>query len=111
MKLWIAVLHHDDAAALTPALHEAGLEVYVITPGGGLLRAGEVTLLVAAAPEQEATAQALLTDFAQTRSETRTAGLSETATRHLGDLAPAPLLVTVSGATVFRLRVTRYERW
>ncbi|MCC6626113.1 MAG: cyclic-di-AMP receptor [Chloroflexi bacterium] len=110
MTLWIAVLHHDDAAALVPALHEAGLEVYVITPGGRL-RAGEVTLLVAATPEQEATAQALLTDYAQTRSETRTAGLSETAARHLGDLAPTPLLVTVSGAVVFRLRVARYERW
>jgi uncharacterized protein YaaQ len=112
MKLWVAVLHGDDAAALVPALHQAGLEAYSITPGGsGLLRHGEVTVLVAVPPAQQAAAEALLSDYAQTRSETRTAGLSDSAARHLGDLAPAPLLVTVSGAVVFRLRVVRYERW
>jgi uncharacterized protein YaaQ len=110
VTLWTVTLQPDDAAALTPALLEMGLEAYAISSGSAR-EGGAITLLIAVPDDQAAQAHALLIDYAQTRSETRTAGLSDTATRHLGDLAPPALLVTVEGAIVFRLRVSRYERW
>jgi uncharacterized protein YaaQ len=55
--------------------------------------------------------RALLDDYAQTRTEVRTAGLSEGVAETLAGLAPAPLLVTIGGATIFRLRVLRWARW
>jgi uncharacterized protein YaaQ len=110
LELWIAIVQDEDAGALLRALLDAGVEAYAIT-GGGLLRRGSAALLAAVPDDRAATAVALLDNYAQTRTETRTAGLSEAAARQLGERAPPPLLVTVTGAIVYRLRVTRLERW
>ena len=111
MVLWIVIVQDEDAPALLPAMLDAGLEAYAVASTGSLLRRGSVTLLVAVPDGQRETARALLDDFAQTRAETRTAGLSETAQHELGDLAPAPLLITLGGAILYGLRVTRWEHW
>jgi uncharacterized protein YaaQ len=110
MELWIAIVQDDDGGALLRALLDAEIEAYAVS-GGGLLRRGSTALLVAVPADRAAATGALLDNYAQTRTETRTAGLSDATTRQLGELAPPPLLVTVTGAVVFRLRVTRWERW
>jgi uncharacterized protein YaaQ len=115
MRLWVVVVQDEDAGALMPALLDAGLETYAIASTGGFLRRGNVTVLVALPADTdatvEATARALLADYAQTRTETRTAGLSEAVVHELGGLAPLPLEVGVAGAVVFGLRVARWETW
>lgn len=111
MVLWIAVVHDEDASALLAALLDAGLEAYAVASTGHLFQRDSLTLLVAVPDIQLPTARALLADYAQTRAETRTAGLSEAALHELGDLAPEPLLVTLGGAVVFGLRVARWEHW
>ena len=110
LELWVAIVQDEDAGALLRALLDAEIEAYAVS-GGGLLRRGNSALLAAVPAERAASTGALLDNYAQTRTETRTAGLSDATARQLGELAPPPLLVTVTGAVVFRLRVTRWERW
>lgn len=111
MKLWIIVAQDHDAAALLPALLDEGIEAYAVASTAGFLRQGTITLLVAVTAAHEATASQLLLDYAQTRTEVRTAGLSETTADHLAELVPDPLLVTLTGASIFRLPVLRVEHW
>jgi uncharacterized protein YaaQ len=111
MKLWIIVVQDEDAEALLPALLEAGFEAYAVANTAGLLRQGKVTVLIAVPESGEAAVRALLVDYAQTRTETRTAGLSDEARRGLGELVPRPVEVNIDGAQVFGLKVTQWERW
>jgi uncharacterized protein YaaQ len=94
-----------------PALLDAGLEVYAIASSGGLLGHRHVALMIAAPEGTDAVLRVVLDNYALTRTERRTAGLSEAVERTLGSLAPAPLDVTVAGAVVFGLRVAHHETW
>lgn len=111
MKLWFLIIHEDDAQILLAEFLDEGLEAYAIASTGSFLRHGSVTIVVAVPTGAEATVQQLLDDYAQTRIEVRTAGLSEGATNTLGELAPSPLLVTTTGAIVFAVNVVRHEHW
>ncbi len=111
MRLWIIIVQDEDAGGLLHALLEAGIETYAVASSGGFLRRGNVTLLVALRAGDDVTARALAEEYAHTRTEVRTAGVSELVSREFGDLLPAPLQVTVAGAVVFGLRVARLETW
>jgi uncharacterized protein YaaQ len=111
MQLWIIIVHPGDSDALLPALLDGGLDAYAVADDGGLLRQRSVTLLVAVPPGQAPLVEQLLADYAQTRTELRTAGLSEWASHQLGELAPAPVLFTIDGAIVCRLRVSQTANW
>jgi uncharacterized protein YaaQ len=111
MRLWIAIVQDEDADGLMQALLQAGVETYAVASTGGLRQRGAVTLLMALRPEDEAITRVLLHEYAHTRMEVRTAGLSERVVEQLGTFLPPPVETTISGAVIFKLRVTRLEQW
>jgi uncharacterized protein YaaQ len=111
MRLWIAIVQDEDADGLMQALLQAGIETYAVASTGGFLRRGNGTLLMAIRPEDEAIARVLLREYAHTRTEVRTAGVSDRVAEQLGTFIPPPVEVTVSGAVIFRLQVIRLEQW
>jgi uncharacterized protein YaaQ len=108
MKLIVAVLHVKDADGLLRSLASRGFGATTIDSSGGLLRQGNVTLLIGVQEALVADALALIKRHTQVRS------------RYVNPLLPVaepgeiyvsnPVEVQVGGATVFVVSVERYER-
>jgi uncharacterized protein YaaQ len=111
VQLAIVIVQDEDAPTLLAALLDEGLEAYAIASTGGFLREGNSTLLIVIPTGGEEQAELIIANYAQSRTEVRTSGLSDATTTELGALAPEPMLVTIAGAIVFGLRVDRLERW
>ncbi|HEY7031851.1 MAG TPA: cyclic-di-AMP receptor [Thermomicrobiales bacterium] len=108
MKLIVAVVHVRDADGLARSLASRGFGATIIDSSGGLLRQGNVTLLIGVQEALVADALGLVKRHCQVRS------------RHVNPLLPVaepgevyvsnPVEVQVGGATVFVVSVERYER-
>jgi uncharacterized protein YaaQ len=108
MKLIVAVVHVKDADGLARSLGSRGFGATIVDSAGGLLRQGNVTLLIGVQEALVADALGLIKRHCQVRS------------RNVNPLLPVaepgevfvsnPVEVQVGGATVFVVSVERYER-
>ncbi|MEJ7761369.1 MAG: cyclic-di-AMP receptor [Thermomicrobiales bacterium] len=108
MKLVIAIIQSKDADALVGALAAGGHHATRVDSAGGFLRECNVTLFLGVPDESVAAVTNLITRHCQARR------------RFVNPLVPvlapaesfvtAPVEVEVGGATVFVLKVERFER-
>jgi len=108
MKLIVAVVQGKDADRLVQALTARGFRATRIDSTGGFLRESNVTLLIGVQDVYAAEVLRIVKDNSYSR------------TRFVNPLMPiiepgeffvaSPVEVEVGGATVFVLRVERYER-
>ncbi|TMD13242.1 MAG: hypothetical protein E6J00_08810 [Chloroflexi bacterium] len=108
MKLLIAVVHQEDAAALMDALNDRGISVTKFASSGGFLQHKNVTLMSGIDDERVDEVLALIKENCRTRSEYMNPmpPLVEP-----GDFfVPYPVEVQVGGATVFIVTVDRFEK-
>jgi uncharacterized protein YaaQ len=108
MKLLIAVVHQEDAAALMDALNDRGISVTKFASSGGFLQQKNVTLMSGIDDERVDEVLALIKENCRTRSEYMNPmpPLVEP-----GDFfVPYPVEVQVGGATVFIVTVDRFEK-
>jgi uncharacterized protein YaaQ len=108
MKLIFAVVQGTDAERLLEALTSNGFRATQISSAGGFLRESNVTLLIGVEDEQVPAVRQLINENAHSRR------------RFVNPLMPIagagdvyagnPLEVTVGGANVFVVPVSRYER-
>jgi len=108
MKLLIAVVHQEDAAALMDALNDRGISVTKFASSGGFLQHKNVTLMSGIDDERVDEVLALIKENCRTRSEYMhpMPPLVEP-----GDFfVPYPVEVQVGGATVFIVTVDRFEK-
>jgi uncharacterized protein YaaQ len=87
MKLIVAIVHHTDGEDVLHALTEAGFRVTRIASSGGFLRRGNTTLMIGAEAEQVATAVQIIREY-----------------------STPPVDPGLKRATVFVLKVDRYEQ-
>lgn len=108
VKLLICVVNREDTDSLVHALIENDYRATLIGTTGGFLREGNTTLLIAVPQEQVEDALEVI----QANCHTRIAYCNPVPPiPEMGMLSvPMPLEVTVGGATVFVLDVTRLER-
>jgi uncharacterized protein YaaQ len=109
MKLVIAIVQNDDAAALTDALRERNYASTVISTTGGFLREGNTTILVGAEQSRVDDLLSLIKQSCTTR------------TQYVNPLPPVmepgelylaqPVEVQVGGATVFVLDVEQFVKF
>jgi uncharacterized protein YaaQ len=108
MKLLIAVVHQEDAAATMDALNDRGISVTKFASSGGFLQHKNVTLMSGIDDERVDEVLALIKENCRTRSEYMNPmpPLVEP-----GDFfVPYPVEVQVGGATVFIVTVDRFEK-
>jgi uncharacterized protein YaaQ len=108
MKLVIAVIQGTDAERLLDALTSSGFRATQISSAGGFLRESNVTLLIGVDDEQVDDVRTLIDKNAHSRRRfvnplMPIAGAGEM-------YAANPVEVTVGGANVFVVSVSRYER-
>jgi uncharacterized protein YaaQ len=107
MKLILAVVHRRDLRGLHDALVTEELRFTEIPSAGGLLGAGNVTLLMAVADEAVERVVNLVRANCPSREET--VGLSSAGTRGYAETMADPMTVSVGGADVFVLNIERVE--
>lgn len=107
MKLVIAIVNHDDTAAVTQTLTKHGFASTKLSSAGGFLLAGNSTLLIGVPEEKVQT----VIDLIRAQSHSRKQLIPTTAEMGaIGYLPSVPVEVNVGGATVFVLDVDRFER-
>ena len=87
MKLIVAIVHHTDGEDVLRALTEAGFRVTRISSSGGFLRRGNTTLMIGAEAGQVAPAVQIIREY-----------------------STPPVDPGLKRATVFVLKVDRYEQ-
>ena len=102
--LMMAVIQDQDLDAATKALKELGIGVTYLSSAGGFLGRRNATLLIGLSEAQEDAALTALQTACRQRIEYMTLPLEGTPMA-----IPAPVPVTVGGATVFVLPVERVE--
>lgn len=108
MKLVIAIVHDDDAGELIRSLTETGYGVTKLATTGGFLKAGNTTLLIGVQKEKLDHVLGQIKDICKTRK-----GIISPPSPVLGATGvyvPAPVEVTIGGATVFVLNVDDFEK-
>lgn len=108
MKLIIAIVHDDDVSELLEALTEKSFGVTKLATTGGFLRSGNTTLLMGIQDENVDQVLDIIGDVCKTRK-----GMVSTPSPVLGAtgvFVPAPVEITIGGATVFVLDVDRFEK-
>jgi uncharacterized protein YaaQ len=108
MKLVIAVIQGTDAERLLEALTSRGFRATQINSAGGFLRESNVTLLIGVEDHQVKPVCDIIDRNAHSRRRfvnplMPIAGVGEMYTAH-------PVEVTVGGANIFVVPVSRYER-
>jgi uncharacterized protein YaaQ len=108
MKLVIAIVHDDDAGELIKSLTTQGYGVTKLATTGGFLRAGNTTLLIGVQKEKLDEVLDIIKDICKTRKGVISPPSPVLATT--GVYVPAPVEVTIGGATVFVLNVDSFEK-
>jgi uncharacterized protein YaaQ len=103
-RLMAVVLQSQDVDSAIEGLTKAGLKVTILSSTGVFLGSRNTTLLIGLSAGQEAEAVRILSETCRRRVEYVATPL-EGAPFHL----PLTTPVTVGGATVFTLKVERYE--
>lgn len=103
--LLLAVVQEQDLEPATKALQAIGASLTYLSSAGGFLGRRNATLLIGLPFDKKAEALAALQEACRQRIEYMTLPL-EGSTMPM----PAPVPVTVGGATVFALPVERFEQ-
>ena len=105
MKLIIAIVNKEDASDLIHQLNKARFMSTKLATTGGFLRAGNVTLLIGT--EEERVEECL--DIMR-RCCSQHTQLVNPASASFADqvFSPAPVSVTIGGATVFVVEIDRF---
>jgi len=103
--LLVAVIQDQDLDAATNVLKETGAPVTFLSSSGGFLGRRNATLLIGLPDNKEADALAALRNVCRQRIEYMTLPFEGSSMP-----MPAPIPVTVGGATVFALPVERFEQ-
>lgn len=108
MKLVIAVVQQKDHRKVTDALLEHGYQFTTVASTGGLLREGNVTVLIGVEPHQVEEVISILQAHSKTREQL--VNVFPPTIEPIGTCIPSPVKVQVGGATVFVLDVERFEK-
>ena len=108
MKLLIAVIQGEDAAATVQALSGAGISVTKLSSSGGFLQQGNATLMIGVDNDRVDNAIALLRENCRERSQYMTPMPPMVEPGEF--FMPYPVEVQVGGATVFVVDVERFEK-
>lgn len=106
MKLLLAIINRDDAAAVTQNLTKNGFSSTRLATTGGFLRAGNVTILVGVDEEK---VQAVI-DVIKEHSHSRKQMIASTTETTYGYYPSMPVEITVGGATIFVVDIERFDR-
>ena len=107
MKLVIAIVQDEDAGRVVSALMDKGFGVTKLATTGGFLRAGNTTLISGVEDEKLDGALAIIERICKSREQI-TASATHMSGGASGVYVPYPIKVTVGGATVFVLEVSRF---
>lgn len=103
--LLVAVIQDQDLETATKALQGIGASLTYLSSSGGFLSRRNATLLIGLPAEKKSEAFAALQEACRQRIEYMTLPLEGSSMP-----MPAPVPVTVGGATVFALPVERFEQ-
>lgn len=107
MKLVLAIVNNDDAAAVAASLTTEGFSITKLSTTGGFLMAGNTTLLIGAEDEQVDTIKQII----RKGSQTRVKDVPTVASLGSGlGAADVNAKTSVKGATVFVLDVNSFEK-
>ena len=104
MKMIIAIVSAEDAHRVSKHLTSHGFSATRLATTGGFLATGNTTFLIGG--EEEKLDEAL--NVIRNHSETRTRFVPVTGVTPHSAYSPAPIEVTVGGATVFVLDVEQF---
>ena len=108
MKLVVAVVQGRDSEPLLTALNARGFRATQIESAGGFLRESNATLLIGVQDEHVPEVQQIVRENCHSR--TRFVNPLMPVVEPGEFYIPSPVEVQVGGATVFVLKVERYER-
>ena len=107
MKLVLAIVNNDDAAAVSATLTNEGFFITKLSTTGGFLQAGNTTLLIGADDAEVERIKKIIKEHSFTRS--KNVPTSASLGRGMG-LSDTNAKTTVKGATVFVLKVESFEK-
>lgn len=108
MKLVIAVVQGKDVDDLLGGLVTAGFRATQVNSSGGFLRESNVTLLIGVDDDQVGAVQQIIRENCHSRTQFVNPLMPIVEPGE--SLLPAPVEVPVGGATVFVVRIDRFER-
>ncbi len=108
MKLIVAIVQDEDAQRLVDAMMDARLGVTKLATTGGFLRAGNTTLISGVDDERLEEALAIIERICRSRQQVTTAPAAPAGGAGGMGYAHYPVSVTVGGATVFVMEVSRF---
>ena len=106
MKMVLAIINYDDSQDVISSLMKAGFSITKLATTGGLLKAGNVTILIGL---DESKLDECF-DIIREHSSSRKQIMPATAELGMGFFPSTPVQVEVGGATVFVLNVERFEK-
>jgi len=107
MKMILAIINQDDANVVVNALMKEGYSITKLSTTGGILRAGNTTILIGVDDEKVSKVMNIIHAKSHSRRQVIPTGNEVIG----GPVAPSmPMEVTVGGATVFVLNVDQFHR-
>lgn len=106
MKMILAIINHDDAPTVIHNLTKDGFQVTKLATTGGLLKAGNTTLLLGVNDDKVDSAIGIISKYSKSRSQL----LPTTEMGSGGVYSSMPVEVMVGGATCFVLNIERMEK-
>ena len=107
MKLMIAIVQDEDAGRLVNELMDEGFGATKLATTGGFLKSGNTTLLIGADESRVEEAISVIESVCKCRKQLTTTHTSVSEVGG-GGFSPAPIEVTVGGATLFVLSVDQF---
>lgn len=105
MKLVIAIVNRDDAAATSDALRDGGFHFTRLASSGGFLKSSNETILCGVPDERCGKAVETIREHCRNRTKTAPETMSG-----LGFFPSAPVDLKTGGAAIFVVDVERFER-
>ena len=106
MKLLIAIVNNDDCPTVLSEITRAGFSATKLSTSGGILRAGNSTLLIGVEDEKVDTLIELIGKFSKKRKQ-----LVQTTPAFNADfMVSMPVEINVGGATVFVVDVDKFVK-
>lgn len=108
MKLLIAIIHDEDTVELLGTLTESGYGVTKLATTGGFLKAGNTTLLIGVEKEKVEDVIGIIREVCKTRKGVISP--PSPVVGATGVYVPAPIEITIGGATIFVVDVDKFEK-
>lgn len=106
MKLIMAIVSNDDSAKVQAALTKEKFQVTRLATTGGFLMAGNTTFICGTEDDKVDT----VIDIIGRHSKKRTQMVPSSASYGVGMYTSFPVEVTIGGATIFVMDVSRFEK-